>query len=279
MPRPLNICILDGFSEGGGSFINELHLLGHTVTFNPSYKTDYILCFSIEKMDKAFACLQNFPSIPLYVYCWDYYKWAYEGKQTSFNWQRYTMLLRKCRKIFVPSHGQQLRLKELFDLESGVLPCSINTYEAENTDLRFVLDPVRHYPEENKGWVEQACSELNIPCVHSEHQFSQEEFRTLVSTCSFMTCAYREASTGGLSLMEGLWNGKVSLVSDSPYMGARDYVGDFGHYFKYDDYNDLKRKILALWENPVSVDRFTARKYMKENFSHEVFAQRLINFL
>jgi hypothetical protein len=271
----MKICWVDGFSEGNSNDVwKELESLGHTVTATPNEDTEIIFNASIIKMDFAEKWAGHYRK-PLVNYCWDYYKWAHDGKHTM-NWSAYARFLGKSALILVPSFGQQRRLQELLGLASEVCECSINTEDREVTDGNYVLDPVRFYPEENERWVVNACEELGIPCIHSEHQYSYEEFQDLVANCTFMTCGFREASTGGLSLMEGLWNGKVSLVSDSPYMGARDYIGDLGYYFKYDDYKDLKRMLKKLWDERPTVSIEEARKYM-EYYSHREFAKRLIN--
>lgn len=268
----MKICFVENYSETNpDGVIKALIDRGHTITPYMTNDVDVIFNASVVKMDVAISYKSRYDNIPLVNYCWDYYKFAHEGKH-SFNWPRYVEMLRLSDLIMVPSHGQQLRLKELLDLNSVVVRTSIDTYDHKATDERFVLDPVRHYPEENRGWVEKACSELGIKCIHSEHQFSLEEFRKLVSSCTFMTCAYREASTGGLSLMEGLWNGKPSLVSDSPYMGAKDYIGEFGTYFKYDDYEDLKKKIKEMFDNPPKIDVQLSRQYILKNFTPEAMA-------
>ena len=272
----MKICLIENMSEAGLGFVEALKAKGHIVTKECNGDYDIILNGSIFNMDKAIEMQMRFPRIPMVNYCWDLYKWAYEDTKSYLNWSKYAAFLRKSQAVLVPSKAQQLRLKEMLEIDSVVVETSINTYEHEVSDERFVLDPVRHYPEENKGWVEKACEELGIKCIHSEHQFSLEDFRKLVHSCTFMTCAYREASTGGLSLMEGLWNGKPSLVSNSPYMGANDYIGPFGRYFQYDDYNDLKDKIWRMFNHPPKIDVADARKYIQANFSHEVMADKII---
>lgn len=276
----MKICFVDNFSETSSSgLIAELIKRGHTVTKGCDRTYDVIFCGSIVKMEETLAIKLRYPHIPLVNYCWDYYKWAHEGKHKYLNWPKYAAYLKKSAAILVPSHGQQKRLKELLDLDSHVVETSIEVYDHPVSDERFVLDPVRYYPEENEKWVERACEELGIKCVHSEHQYSKEEFRRLVHSCTFMTCAYREASTGGLTLIEGLWNGKPSLVSNSPYMGAKDYIGEFGTYFQYDDFNHLKSTIKDMFFNTPKVDVSKAREYISGKFTDELMASKIEKIL
>lgn len=241
--------------------------------FVPLEDAELLYCASIAKMDEAIRAKRN-RNLPLAVYCWDYYLWAHGQVNMSGDWNRYADFLRMADLIFVPSEGQKRRLKELLDLDSVVVHTGIPVYEMETSDGGYILDPVRYYPEENRTWAEDAAKELGIPIIHSEHGYSQEEFRKLVANCTFLTCAYREASTGGLSLMEGLYLGKPSLVSDSPYMGASDYLGPLGNYFRFDDFENLKLRMKWMWDNRPFIPLDLARSRVAM-FSYEAMATNL----
>lgn len=270
----MKICFVDNFSETDPEeLIVALRDLGHTVTKECDETYDIIYCSSIFKMAETRQLKARYQHLKVVNYCWDFYKWAWEGKH-DLPWQSYAPFLRDSDLVIVPSEGQQLRLKEMLDIDSVVVKTAIPMYEHEVTDERFVLDPMRYYPEENEKWAVQACEELGIPIIHSEHQYTQEEFRKLVHSCTFMTSCYREASTGGLTLIEGLYNGKPSLTSNSPYQGAKDYLGQYGTYFQYDDYKDLKAKIKAMWEKPPVYDLKEVRQYTQQ-FTNRAMAQKL----
>jgi hypothetical protein len=243
MPKTPRLHFIENFSEGDTD--RQLQAMQEVFEFTGPEEADILFLASIFKLQEAMSLKAQFNK-PIVVYCWDYYLWKHNSDAL---WMTYAAFLRNhASLVLVPSTGQQLRLKELLDVDSTVVRTGIPTYEAEVTDGDFILDPVRYYPEENQFWAEEAAKELGIPIIHSEHQYSLEEFRKLVTSCTFLTCAYREASTGGLSLMEGLYLGKPSLVSDSPYMGAKDYLLDNGYYFKHDDFGDLKKQMQFLWD-------------------------------
>ena len=255
--------------------IRVLRENGHTVTefCEPDY--DYIIngsCFFQKAIEKAQHCR----NVKLINYCWDFYPWVV--KDSTRNYPAYATFMSK-GKVWCPNEGTKMRLKEFFNIDATVVPWSIPVYDTEVSDERFVLDPVRYYPEENGKWVEQACAELHIPCKHTEHGLSMEEFRKLVGKCTFITCGYREASTGGLTLMEGLWNGKPSLISNSPYMGGCEYLKEWGNYFQYDSYEDLKEKLIEMWTNTPKIDKEKAREYINNNFSDEALYQRIMEQL
>lgn len=269
----------DFFSETNQRpVIQEIEKLGHSVTPLYDETCDIFYCASIDRMKDIWRAKNQSPTTPLVVYCWDYYKWVHEGKAPVYrDWGQYRDLLYSADLILAPSKGQQLRLKELLDLSSQVIHTAVNVKKSKPTDGRFVLDPVRDYPEENLGWVEKACKELDIPYVHPEHRLSEEDFEAMVASCSFMTCAYREASTGGLTLIEGLYNGKPSLVSDSPYMGGLDYLGTYAKTFKFDSYDDLKARIWDMWSYPETLNPIYTRRYIKKYFSPKVMANRIVD--
>lgn len=273
MPGTIKACLINGATEGSQTWIDEFRKLGHTLTIDMDESYDVVILGTVSRQDLAWLALEKFPDVPLITYCWDFYKWALEGKNPGYDWLKYKQLLYKSKLVLVPSRAQQRRLWDMLGCSSEVLLASVDVYEHEVSNDGYVLDPVRTYPDENAGWVERACSEIGIPYVHSEHGYTQEQFRDLVSRCSFMTCAYREASTGGLSLVEGLWNGKVSLVSDSPYMGASDYLGEFGYYFDHTSYDSLKEMIQKLWFSRKESPK--AKDFISKNFQPAVFASGL----
>lgn len=235
-----------------GDSQEQLEALKERFSLSEPETADFIYCASIRSMGWAEVVRGT---KPLVVYCWDYYTWAHEGKHPGEgNWVKYANFLKSADLVIVPSRAQQRLLKELLDLDSHVVRTGIKKREGPVSDNNFILDPVRYYPEENMKWAEEAAKDLGIPLIHSEHSYSAEEFDELIRTCTFMICAYRQASTGGLTLAEGLWLGKPSLVSDSPYMGAVDYLGEYGTYFQFDDFEDLRANMLTLWELRPQVD-------------------------
>lgn len=270
----MKLYFVEKFSEGDSDL--QLEAMREFFTFTELKDADAIYCASIVQMHKALAA-QAESQLPLVVYCWDYYKWAHEGKHKGGgDWPAYAAFLKKADLIIVPSEGQQLRLKELLKLDSVVVHSGIRQWDMPVSDGGFILDPLRYYHhDENFMWAEQAAAQLGIPIIHSEHGYNDEEFKKLLASCTFMTSCVREASTGGLSLMEGMWMGKMSLLSDSPYMGGFDYCGPFALYFKHDSFEDLVVQMKWMWENRPKVNLKEAREYMEENFSYRAMAKGL----
>lgn len=278
--RSLKICWADARFDGPDRLTDGLFKVlrdnGHTVTGHCEKDYDVIIngsCFI--KTVKNWS--DRFPHIPVVNYVWDWYPWVTKDLQGHPQYELYRSYIRGTT-VLTPNTGTSKRLLE-DDIESTVVPFSIPAYEEEVRDDRFVLDPVRDYPERNCYWVREACKELGIPCVHTEHGLSQAEFRKLVATCSFITCGYLEASTGGLTLIEGLYLGKPGLVSNSQYMGGTEYLKGWGYYFDCDSYEDLKIKLKELWDNTPKIDVADAREYIKQNLSDEALYERLYPIL
>lgn len=246
----------------------------NAVDMNIDDSYDLIFNMSAFEYKKIEKISEKYPNIPVVNYVWDFYKWAYEGKH-KFDWKGYGEFLKKSKLIIVPSSAQQLRLKELLGIDSVVVKTGHSMFEVESKDKRYVLDHMRWYPEENEKWIETACKTQYITVEHSEHKYPRDEFELLVGHCTFLACGYREASTGGLTILEGLWNGKPVLLSNSPYQGGKDYAGEFATYFQYDDYNDCKKKVKEMFENPPKIDIEKVREYIRNNFTYEIMANNL----
>ena len=268
MPRTPKLHFIENFSEGDNDL--QLNAMRKVFEFTTPEEADVFLFASFFKTREATSLISQYDK-PLAVYCWDYYQWVHEHRTPS--WVEYAEIMKRADVVMVPSYEQQTALKDLLGIDSVVVKSGILTYDHEITDEGFILDPLRYYPLPECQWAEQAAKELNIPIIHSEHQFTLEKFRKLVASCSFMTNCAREASTGALTISEGLWLGKPTLLSDSPYQGGRSYVGDFGHYFSAHDYNDFKNKMEQMWIERPKVDTKKAREYMSKELTFEAMAE------
>lgn len=256
-----------------GDVEEQIAALRHHFKLTTPQLADFLYCGSIYSY-RMTKLLKEETGLPVVAYCWDYYSWAHAGNHhDTNNWALYAEFLRDAT-VIVPSEAQKRLLKELIGVDAHVVRSGVKKRPGPVIDGNFILDPVRYYPEKNRTWAEEAAAELNIPLIHSEHQFTNEEFQELVASCTFMTCAYREASTGGLTLAEGLWLGKPALVSNSPYMGAKDYLGPHGFYFQYDDFEDLKVKMDLLWLERPQVD---AKDYFNTELSFDRMAWEIHN--
>ena len=244
---------------------------------------DFIICAS-HSQDRRLAALHHaHPHIPMINYNWDLYGWIWK-RQGSYDWKLYGELLDKSAEIWCPSEEVVLRTEEFFGLGDK---CRIIKTYARIFDYNkpipkgdYIYQPMRHYRlDKNFGWLRKACDELNIPLKESLHKLSEEDFRDFIANCRFMCTEYHEASTGGLTLIEGYRLGKPVVISNSKYMGARDYFGNRAIYFDDNSYENFKKVIKDTWENTPILDIEDCKKFVDTLPSIESMVAEMISRL
>lgn len=236
--------------------IPELNNFGCEILVNRCDEyVNYIIGMSISQIDIIRHIHYAYPKIPMINYNWDMYGWIFDYPR-GYDWDGYGQLLSESIEVWAPSHCTNVRMKEFFNLNHGVVIKTFTIFfePRKIEDKRFVFNPLMPIPDKNAGWFAKACIELGIRFLDRQTTFPREQYENAVAYCSFLVCPWYEASTGGLSLLEGYNLGKPVLISDSPYMGAKDYFGDRAIYFKCNDYNDFKLQIKNLWENTPKLD-------------------------
>jgi hypothetical protein len=223
-----------------------------------------------------------FPHIPIINYTWDLYKTIWENPG-HYNWKYCLDFFSRCDELWCPSEEVRLRLSE--EIPGIEDKCKIiltwaRLFDFEDIqDKRYILQPMRPYvSDKNYKWLTRACKELGLPLVEPNHGLSEEEFQRTVAHCSFLCTEYHEASTGGLTLLEGYRLGKPAIVSDSRYMGARDYFGDRAIYFKDDSYEDFKRVVKETWDNTPVLDKDACRTFT-DRYSLDKMVEKMVNRL
>jgi len=218
---------------------------------------------------------KTLPDVPLFNLTLDFYKTVWSSPNPHrYDWNLYKKILVEADELWCLSNEVILRMKEEgVDTQKCKLMklwARFFTYEQQIVDKRYILKTMRPYKyDKNYGWLKRACSELNIPLREPNHKASEKEYQKLLAECSFMCCDYHETSTGGLGLMEGYNLGKLSVISDSPYQGARDYLGDRAIYFNDNDYEDFKRVLKETWDNKPTTDIKECQDFCKTHPSIE----------
>lgn len=243
--------------------IEALEDLGHTVVKNhidDSYDVLFGATISVQGLIKGLH--DSCPNIPMVNYNWDVYEWAYNNFNTPifpYDLNLYRELLQSSKFVACPSWSVVYRNEEFFDIpkEKSVIVKSfarqISIDKSKVRDDRFIYMPLRQIPDRNRGWFEKVCEELDIPYRTPNKKLPEEAYADTVASCSFLVCPWYEASTGGLSLIEGVSVGKPVIYSDSKYMGAKDYLDPYGITFKSDDYEDFKNTIERVWNDTPTV--------------------------
>ena len=232
-------------------------------------------------MEEAFVALERFPKAPLWVYNWDCYQWVWEdnreGTQQKYNpdrgqeydYVKFGELCRRAKEVWVPSLCTGKRTSQWWRIDNWhIIRSSCPWWDYDNVrDEGYVLCTLRHLPDPFDRKFESACQELKIPYMRTDHQLSYEEYQDKVAGCKFLVNHFFEASTGGLTLMEGYYLGKHCLCNASPWNGAKDYLGDRAHYFAANDYDDFKNKLDLMYAKLPKLDRTECSTFIKENFS------------
>lgn len=248
---------------------------------------DAVLCGTIWHSREVREAVYRYnlkDKVPVVQYNWDLYPWQIEGEAVeclnNHQWKPYLEDLKSCAAIVVPSRCTAVRTQEFTGRKDAVVVLSpVHLWEMPQDHLPhdggYVLDVMRRYPDVNRNALRHACGELNIPLRETGAELPWDEFRKAVGGARLLASTYHEASTGGLTLLEGYALGKPVLLSDSSYMGARDYFGDRATYFRWDDRASLKQALRSMYHSPTKVKADEQRRWVLDNFSDQNFAAGL----
>jgi glycosyltransferase involved in cell wall biosynthesis len=265
--------------------VDYMNSNGHDIVLNEADESfDILFGATIGAQQKITELHLRYPNVAMTNYNWDVYEWAYKNWPSNifpYDLKNYHALLERSASVICPSMSVVYRNEEFFNIsreKSKVVKSFARQLEItpkQVRDDRFVYMPLRQIPDRNLGWFEKAVKELDIPFLLTDKKLSEEEYTDKIASCSFLVCPWFEASTGGLSLLEGYAVGKSVLVSDSRYMGAADYFGDRANYFKHDNYEDFKICLSRLWDNTPTLDLDDCKEFSEE-YKPEVMANSLV---
>lgn len=210
------------------------------------------------------------------LYNWDVYPWQDRSKG---EWKEWGKLMRDCRDIWHASMATFRRTEQLYGLSKGKV---IRTFcptdwliDGKIKDGPYVLMAMRDYPhDECFNWADKACAELKIQLVRTRMNFAVEDYSKLMRECKLILSPYAEASTGGLSMIEGKHFGKPVLANTSFFNGAREHMGTKATYF--DGYDDLKVKLQEMLHVKQDYTTFMEdRQWVKDNYDIKVMASQI----
>jgi len=261
---------------------------GVTVTTALDTSCDLAFCGAFEtsgafsdavSRENSYRAERGINPIPTVYYNWDLYPWQYDGPNPS--WQRYARDMERATAILVPSESVRKRTEQFCKRDSTVVLAACNAFEAGPFDGGWVVDVMRRYwGDPNSGAVKRACDELGIPCIETGANLPRHEFERAVAGARLLVSSYYEASTGGLTLLEGYRLGKRVLVSDSPYQGANDYfTGNRATTFRWNDFDHLKEKLSDCYRWPGQGGNSSMGEWVDANYSDSAFSQRMARAL
>lgn len=263
------------------NLVQNLKNYGIEVILNECYEDcDFIISLNgLSQYRKFNSIKDNFPHIKTIMYVWDLYPWT----DYSLNHGR----LNEYDYIWVPSNEVIYRLRELYNIDPNkckVIKAYAELYEAEDIKVEnkgFAYHFAREYLDPNIGFCEIASKATQIPLISSKHNLQFLDYKEKVLKCSFLVLDYMEASTGGLTMIEGYYHGKDILLSDSIYQGGKDYFGDRAYYFKDGDIDDYIEKFKFLYrksfDHVLSDYELEERKqFVKNNYTMDVMSKNIL---
>ena len=197
-------------------------------------------------------------------YIWDHYSWYLRGYNEAgmhtgyleLDVPRLNRTLEKCDWVLCPNEGTA-RMLSMYSKPKAkpikILPFT-RFFEPENIpDKNYVALCARPYPIDfSDSWAVKALKELEIPYIYNHENIDffvkKENFKQLLTSCTFIMDTKFEASTNGMSLVEAYNLGKPVLIPNSPFAGGNEMFGERAYTYKWDSYEDLKEKIKFLWE-------------------------------
>jgi hypothetical protein len=261
---------------------------------------DAILCGSFPMYGHALRA-HELTGLPVIHYCWDLYPFQLNDTEVSSpgggaapavrpttnatRWREYAGWLGDALDVWVPSRCTADRVREFTGRESAVIRSPVylwgpppgGPYPGLPPAGTYVVDVMRWYKgDPNMRAVGAACKDVGVPCVEMNHRLPWDEFRRCVGNAALLVSATYEASTGGLTLLEGYAHGVPCLLSDSPRHGGRDYLGNRADYFKWDSPADLRDKIFFLYHDRRPIDAAAARAWVETEYSDDRFARECV---
>lgn len=269
----------------GDVLAEELRQFGIDCQLELTEDCSFIFCGSIWRMDLVKEQRPRHPHVPTIHYNWDLYPFQlverpdYQRANPSL-WDPYLEELQQCLDIWVPSQCTVDRTREFVGRDSFIVKTSVRPWEnpVEIADDGYAVDVMRKYPDPNRDVAREACIVAGVPLIETCNEVPWEKFKKVICKCRFMISAQFEASTGGLTLMEGLWQGKPSLLSNSPRHGAVDYFGrdsEWVRYFQWDNPILLRKAIQEMHNNPPVVDIDAARDWIRKEYSEAAMASSM----
>lgn len=268
--------------ELGEQLAKELRKFGIDPVKEPSRECVTIFCGSFFKSQdvEKFRRNKRCSSMPVVHYNWDIYPFQVNGDPTRTLvqwWKEYIAVLsHRTYDILVPSYCTTLRTQEFTGRTSTVIKSCAHTWETDAPVMRgdYVVNVMRRYSEDpNADLLREVCDEISIPLFQPDCSMDWEGFKRLIVGARFLVSPYYEASTGGMTLLEGYYHGKDVLLSNSPRHGAVDYFGDRGDYFQWNDRESLKTKLNEMWDRAPANDLEERREWIRTEYSEERFAK------
>lgn len=229
----------------------------------------------------------------LVCYCWDLYPWQLsavgeDGRPTvrASQFREYVEVLKAADLIVCPSYKAAVRVRETVGQTVRVVPSPVFGWEPPPGVAvghgEYVYDVMRPYDGDRfKDAARTACRLLGVECWGGGERVPWDVFRTLVAQAGCLVSAVEEASTGGLTLLEGYRLGKSVVVPVMGRNGAESYFcgagGERDGVFRFiwnsavDLRKALRQALAADPPGPAAVE--ARREWVDRTYSVTAFAR------
>lgn len=229
----------------------------------------------------------------LVCYCWDLYPWQLssvgeDGRPTvrASQFKEYAEVLKAADLVICPSYKAAVRVRDTTGRSVRVVPSPVFGWEPPPGVVvghgQYVYDVMRPYEGDRfKDAARTACRLLGVRYEGGGSRVPWDTFRTLVAQAGCLVSAVEEASTGGLTLLEGYRLGKPVVVPVMGRNGAENYLCGAGgerdgvYRFVWNSAVDLRKALRqALAADPPGPAAVEARReWVDKTYSVTAFAR------
>lgn len=267
----------------GDVLVEELCKFGIDCQLSLTGDCSFIFCGTIWRMNVVKAERVRFPHVPTIHYNWDLYPFQVVEcsgfkRANPDLWDPYLDELKTCRDIWVPSETVINRTREFVGRDDCTLiKTSVRPWDATKlaSPRCYAVDVMRKYPDPNRDLAHEHCAAVNVDLIETQNETPWQSFKQTIVNARLLISAHFEASTGGLTLLEGYWHGVPCLLSNSPRHGGSEYFGCRADYFQWDNPVLFRRKVRELMEHPRQVNVDEARTWITQEYSEYAMAQRM----
>lgn len=215
-------------------------------------------------------------NLPLVLWHWDHYSFV---DLSAPRWKWFLDRLPNCLEIWSGSYETARQLKELYELNSSVIPAWVNTSDfAGKYPVRDYVLYASHSASLGKriDWAETACELLDYPLTLTKGcQLTREEYLRTIRRCRVYVSTAFEESNATIPAMEAAAAGRPVVLADIP--SNREVFGSTGIYFNNWDFESLKRALKTAWE--LEGRQPAARQRIVKNYSLDLVSLQIASRL
>lgn len=255
---------------------DQLKKLGiDVIENNCTEDCDVIVCMTQTVINLLEDAHEKYPKIPIVTYNWDWFSFI---DKTRGTWVKLREYMKKSIDVWTASDDTaRLCERELGIPHYTIYACSvIDEFENdENKDGDYIVQASRRDKRYKRfDLFEKACEDLGLPYISCHpNKFERKEYIKILKNCNMLVMAANEESNATLSAIEAAYCKKPLLLSDIE--ACKECFGDTAIYFKTDDLEDLKDKLLKMYTFEIKADVEGAYKIAMDRYTPRAMAMHI----